>query len=67
MNGADALIHFAALAQPWHASQAATHNINVSLSYNALCAAVEAGVKRVVMASRCVILTAHSFLEIINE
>lgn len=59
ITGAEALIHFAALAQPWHAGPAATHNINVSLSYNALCAAVEAGIKRVVMASRYVSISAQ--------
>jgi len=50
MQGADALVHLAAFAQPVHAPPHVTHNTNVILSYNALQACVEAGVKRVVMA-----------------
>ncbi|KAG8897754.1 Glucosyltransferase-like protein [Tulasnella sp. 403] len=48
---ADALIHLGAYPNPYldHASE--IHNTNVILSYNALQAAMEAGIKRVVMAS----------------
>ena len=52
MQGADALIHLAAFAQPTHVPPHVTHNTNVTLSYNALQACVEAEVKRVVMAGR---------------
>lgn len=49
---ADALIHLAAYPNPYLAHASEIHNANVTLSFNALQAAVEAGIKRVVMASR---------------
>ncbi|KAG8924815.1 UDP-glucose 4-epimerase 5 [Tulasnella sp. 419] len=48
---ADALIHLAAYPAPGHAHPSEIHNANVTLSYNALTAAVEAHIKKVVMAS----------------
>jgi len=48
---AEALIHLAAFPNPWLAHPTEIHNTNVSLSYNALQAASEAKVKRVVLAS----------------
>ncbi|KDQ11483.1 hypothetical protein BOTBODRAFT_162803 [Botryobasidium botryosum FD-172 SS1] len=51
LKGADGLIHLAGYAQPYHGHPTLIHNTNVSLSYNALNAAVEVGVKHVVLAS----------------
>ncbi|KAG8860864.1 Glucosyltransferase-like protein [Tulasnella sp. 330] len=59
---ADALIHLAAYRTPWHAHASETFEANVVLSYNALVAAAEAGVKRVVMASRPV----HGIHDVVN-
>ncbi|KAF8320789.1 NAD(P)-binding protein [Clavulina sp. PMI_390] len=50
LSGADGLIHLAAIARPGIASPQVTHNTNVALSYNALFAAADAGIKRVVLA-----------------
>ncbi|KAG8944516.1 UDP-glucose 4-epimerase 5 [Tulasnella sp. 424] len=47
----DALIHFASYPTPFLAHASEIHNANVTLSFNALQAAVEAGIKRVVMIS----------------
>ncbi len=49
---ADALIHLAAYPNPYIAHASEIHNANATLSFNALQAAVEAGIKQVVMASR---------------
>ncbi|QRW19034.1 3-beta hydroxysteroid dehydrogenase/isomerase family protein [Rhizoctonia solani] len=51
VKGADALIHLAAFAQPYLASPDVVHNSNVTLSFNALQAASEAGIRWVVLAS----------------
>ncbi|KAG9003265.1 UDP-glucose 4-epimerase 5 [Tulasnella sp. JGI-2019a] len=48
---ADALVHLAAYPAPWHAHASEIFEANVVLSYNALVAAAEASIKRVVMAS----------------
>jgi len=50
MAGADALIHLAGYAQPYLASSSIVMNGNCTLSWNALRAAVDAGVKRIVLA-----------------
>lgn len=52
LEGADALIHLAAFAQPYHATPAVTHDTNVMLSWHALRAAADAGINRVVIAGR---------------
>ncbi|CAE6492042.1 unnamed protein product [Rhizoctonia solani] len=51
VKGADGLIHLAAFAQPYLASPDVVHNSNVTLSFNALQAASEAGIRHVVIAS----------------
>ncbi|QRV90790.1 UDP-galactose 4-epimerase [Ceratobasidium sp. AG-Ba] len=51
VQGADALVHLAAYAQPYLASPDVIHNTNVSLSFNALQAAADAGIKRIALAS----------------
>ncbi|CAE6512745.1 unnamed protein product [Rhizoctonia solani] len=51
VKGADGLVHLAAFAQPYLASPDVVHNSNVTLSFNALQAASEAGIRRVVVAS----------------
>ncbi|KAJ1311536.1 hypothetical protein OPQ81_010020 [Rhizoctonia solani] len=51
VKGADGLVHLAAFAQPYLASPDVVHNSNVTLSFNALQAASEAGIRWVVMAS----------------
>ncbi|KAF8760905.1 GDP-mannose 4,6 dehydratase [Rhizoctonia solani] len=51
VKGADALVHLAAFAQPYLASPDVVHNSNVTLSFNALQAASEAGIRWVVLAS----------------
>jgi len=51
LEGADGLIHLAAFPNPNLAHSSEIHNVNVSLSFNALTAAVEASVLKVVMAS----------------
>ncbi|KAG9019276.1 Glucosyltransferase-like protein [Tulasnella sp. 427] len=47
----DALVHFASFPNPFQPHAHTVHNTNVTLSFNALQAAVEANIKRVVMAS----------------
>ncbi|CAE6449540.1 unnamed protein product [Rhizoctonia solani] len=51
VKGADGLIHLAAFAQPYLAAPDVVHNSNVALSFNALQAASEAGIRFVVIAS----------------
>ncbi|KZT56256.1 NAD(P)-binding protein [Calocera cornea HHB12733] len=51
LQGAGGLVHLAGFANPRLASPARVCNTNTSLSYNALCAAAEAGVSKVVLAS----------------
>lgn len=52
----DALIHLAAYPNPFLAHASETHVTNVTLSFNALQAAKEAGIRQVVMASRSVVV-----------
>lgn len=49
--GADALVHLAGLAAPFHAELHTVHNNNVVASYNALTAAVEHGITKICLAS----------------
>jgi UDP-glucose 4-epimerase len=49
--GCDALVHLAAIPSPEHQLEHVVHNNNVVGSYNALCAAVEAGIRRITQAS----------------
>jgi nucleoside-diphosphate-sugar epimerase len=49
--GCDGLIHLAAIPSPGHHPDHVVHNNNVVGSYNALCAAVEQGVRRITQAS----------------
>ncbi|CAE6396030.1 unnamed protein product [Rhizoctonia solani] len=51
VKGADGLVHLAAFAQPYLATPDVVHNSNVALSFNALQAASEAGIRFVVLAS----------------
>lgn len=51
IRGCDALIHMAAIPSPGHHPDHEVHNNNVVVSYNALRAAVEVGIKRVCQAS----------------
>lgn len=51
MNGADALIHLAAVPGPGHRPDAATFQANVTSAYNAFAAAIRLGMGRVVWAS----------------
>nr|ART40114.1 K151 [uncultured bacterium] len=51
MRGADALVHLAAIPAPRLAPDTTTFNNNVAAAYNALKAAADTGVKRVVVAS----------------
>lgn len=50
-RGCDALIHMAAIPSPGHHPDHIVHNNNVTGSYNALRAAVEVGMTRIVQAS----------------
>lgn len=50
-SGCDALIHMAAIPSPGHHPDHVVHNNNVVGSYNALRAAVEVGITRIVQAS----------------
>jgi nucleoside-diphosphate-sugar epimerase len=50
-RGCDALIHMAAIPSPGHHPDHIVHNNNVTGSYNALRAAVEVGITRIVQAS----------------
>lgn len=50
-RGCDALIHMAAIPSPGHHPDHIVHNNNVTGSYNALRAAVEVGIARIVQAS----------------
>lgn len=50
-QGADALVHLAAVASPLNHAGHHVHNTNVIASYNALAAAAEAGIDTVVLAS----------------
>lgn len=51
LEGADALIHLAAIPGPGHRPDAATFQANVASTYNAFAAAVRLGMERVVWAS----------------
>jgi nucleoside-diphosphate-sugar epimerase len=51
IRGCDALIHMAAIPSPGHHPDHEVHNNNVVVSYNALRAAAEVGIKRVCQAS----------------
>lgn len=51
LEGADALIHLAAIPGPGHLPDAATFHANVAGAYNAFAAAVRLGLRRVVWAS----------------
>ncbi|CAE6407497.1 unnamed protein product [Rhizoctonia solani] len=51
VKGADAVVHLAAFAQPYLAAPDVVHNSNVTLSFNALQAASEEGIRWVVLAS----------------
>lgn len=50
-RGCDALIHMAAIPSPGHHPDHIVHNNNVTGSYNAMRAAVEVGITRIVQAS----------------
>src|SRR4051794_41072296 len=50
-SGCDAVVHMAAYPAPGMAPIYETHNNNVTGSYNALCAAVALGIKKVCQAS----------------
>jgi nucleoside-diphosphate-sugar epimerase len=50
-RGADAIVHLAGISKPAENAPQFVHNTNVVASYNVLCAAVELGISRVVMAS----------------
>ncbi len=49
--GCDGLIHLAAIPTPLHHPSHVVHNNNVVGSYNALCAAVDQGIRRITQAS----------------
>jgi nucleoside-diphosphate-sugar epimerase len=51
IRGCDALIHMAAIPSPGHHPDHEVHNNNVVVSYNALRAAADVGIKRVCQAS----------------
>ncbi|GAA2793026.1 NAD(P)-dependent oxidoreductase [Saccharopolyspora taberi] len=51
VHGNDALIHLAGIPTPWHDPGHLVHNTNVTGSYNALSAATECGIDRIVLAS----------------
>lgn len=51
VKGADGLIHLAAFAQPYLSTPDVIHNANVALSFNALQAAANAGIRYVALAS----------------
>lgn len=51
LHGADAVIHLAAISDPYAFTAARTFNANVTSAYNVLEAAARLGIKRVVMAS----------------
>ena len=51
VGSADALVHLAAITSPLDRPAHVVHNTNVTGSYNALSAAVENGIGRVVLAS----------------
>lgn len=50
-SGTDAIVHLAGIPNPLAAPAHVVHRVNVNSTYNVLCAAVELGIGRVVLAS----------------